>query len=75
MLGPNSGKKDLAMCVQIFCPMRSCLCGSVHVRILEETNNKRRRLVDIAPHWGEPHISYVDVMCAMMLMLLMYLIA
>jgi hypothetical protein len=36
---------------------------------------KRRRLVDVAPHWGEPRISCVDVLCAMMLMLFMYLIS
>jgi hypothetical protein len=55
--------------------MQSWLCGLVHVRILEETNKKRRILVDVAPHWGEPRISCVDVLCAMLIMLFMYLFA
>jgi hypothetical protein len=50
MLGPNSGKEDLARCAHISFPMQSLHCGLVHVIILEETNNKRRRLVDVAPH-------------------------
>jgi hypothetical protein len=61
-------------CVQISCPMWSWHCGLVHVRRLEETNKKRRRLVDVAPHWGEPRISCVNVLCAMVFMLFMYLI-
>jgi hypothetical protein len=40
-------------------------CGSVHVRILEEANKEEEELLDIAPHWGEPRISCVDVLCAM----------
>jgi hypothetical protein len=75
VLGPNLGKEDLARCAQISCPMRSWHCGLVHVRRLEETNKKRRRLVDVAPHWGEPRISCVDVLCAMVFMLFMYLIS
>ena len=59
VLEPNSGKEDLARCAQISCSMRSWHCGLVHVRILEETNTKRRILVDVAPHWGEPCISCV----------------
>jgi hypothetical protein len=65
----------MARCAQISCPMRSWLCGLVHVRRLEETNMKRRRLMDVAPHCGEPHISYVDVLYAMLYMLFMYLFA
>jgi hypothetical protein len=63
----------MARCAQIFCLMRSWLCGLVHVRRLEETNKKRRRLMDIAPHCGEPRISYVYVLYAMLSMLFMYL--
>jgi hypothetical protein len=55
--------------------MRSWRYVLVHVGILEETDKKRRRLVDVAPHWGEPRISCVDVFCTMMLMLFMYLIS
>jgi hypothetical protein len=62
MLGPNSGKEDLARCAQISCPMQSWSCVSVHVRILEEANKEEEvELVDVAPHWGEPRISCVDV--------------
>jgi hypothetical protein len=51
-------------------------CGSVHVRRLEEANKEEEEeLVDVAPHWGEPRISCVDVLCAMVFMLFMYLIA
>jgi hypothetical protein len=28
--------------------------------------------VDVAPHWGEPRISHVNVLGAMMFMLFMY---
>jgi hypothetical protein len=75
MLGPNSGKEDPARCTHISCPMQSWSCDLVHVRRLEETNKKRRRLVDVAPHWGEPHISCVNVLCDMVFMLFIYLIA
>jgi hypothetical protein len=58
---------------QISCPMRSWLCGLVHVRRLEETNKEEEELVDVAPHWGEPRISCVDVLCAMLFMLFMFM--
>jgi len=45
--------------------MQSWFCGSVHVRRLEEDNKEEEDLVDVAPHWGEPRISYVDTLCAM----------
>jgi hypothetical protein len=35
--------------------------GSVHVRILTKDNKEEEELVDVAPHWGEPRISYVMV--------------
>jgi hypothetical protein len=41
--------------------MQSGLCGSMHVRILEESNKEEEELVDVAPHWGEPRISRVVV--------------
>jgi hypothetical protein len=59
--------------VQISCLLRGHLCGLVHVRRLKETNREEEELVDVAPHWGEPRISYVDVLCAMLFMLFMYL--
>jgi hypothetical protein len=34
-------------------------CGSVHVRRLEGANKEEEEMVDVAPHWGEPHISCV----------------
>ena len=61
-------KVDLVRCAHITCPMWSELCGSVPVRILKKTNKEEEELVDVAPHWGEPHISYVDVLCAMLFM-------
>jgi hypothetical protein len=51
--------------VQISCPLRSCICDLVHVRRLEEVNKEEEELVDVAPHWGEPRISYVIVLFAM----------
>jgi hypothetical protein len=53
--------------------VRSELYGSVPVRRLKETNKEEDELVDVAPHWGEPHISYVDVISAMLFMMFMYL--
>jgi hypothetical protein len=35
---------------------------------IEETNKEEEELVDVAPHWGEPRISCVDVLCAMLFM-------
>jgi hypothetical protein len=64
-------KVDLVHCAQITCPMRSDLCGSVPVRILKETNKEEEELVGVAPHWGEPRISCVDVLCVMLFMLFM----
>jgi hypothetical protein len=49
------------------------LCGLVHVRKLKDTNKEEEELVDVAPHWGEPRISCVDVLCAMLFMMFMYL--
>jgi hypothetical protein len=44
----------------------------MHVRILEEDNKEEEELVEIAPHWGEPCISYVMVaLCSIVDMLLM----
>jgi hypothetical protein len=72
VLEPSLGKEDLARCTQISCPMRSGFCGSVHVRRLTEDNKEEEELVDVAPHWGEPHISCVVVsLCIMVDMLLM----
>jgi hypothetical protein len=31
---------------------------------------REEELVDVAPHWGEPHISCVMVLCAMFFVLL-----
>jgi hypothetical protein len=42
-------KEDLARCSQISYPMRSWLCGSMHVKILEETNKRGEELVDVSP--------------------------
>jgi hypothetical protein len=43
----------------------------VHVRTLEEANKEAEELVDVAPHWGEPRISCVDVICAVLLVCLL----
>jgi hypothetical protein len=52
-------------------PLQSWIYGSVNVIILEEAN-KEEELVDVAPHWGEPRISCVDVLCAIVFMVFMY---
>jgi hypothetical protein len=53
-------------CVQIFYPMWSGFCGSMHVRRLAEDNKEEEELVDVAPHWGETSISFVMVaLCSM----------
>jgi hypothetical protein len=49
-----------------------CAQEQRNVRSLK-TNKEEEELVDVAPHWGEPRISCVDVLCAMLLMLFMYL--
>jgi hypothetical protein len=41
--------------------MQNWIFGSVHVRILKETNKEEEDLVDVAPHWGKPCISCVVV--------------
>jgi hypothetical protein len=43
----------------------------MHVRDCRLINKNKKKLVDVAPHWGEPRISCVDVLCAMLLMLIM----
>ena len=60
-------------CVQISCPLWSWICGLVHVRRLEETNKEEEELVDVAPHWGEPRISCVDVLYEMLFIMFLYL--
>jgi hypothetical protein len=52
-------------CVRISCPLWSWICGLVHVGRLEESNKEEGELVGVAPHWGEPRISCVIVLCAM----------
>jgi hypothetical protein len=43
---------------------------------LKKTNKKEEEeLVDVSPHWGEPRISCVDVLCAMLFMFFMCLFA
>jgi hypothetical protein len=64
---------DLARCAQITCPVQSEICGSVPVRRLKETNKEEEELVDVAPQWGEPRISCVDVLCVILFMVFMYL--
>jgi hypothetical protein len=61
VLKPSLGKEDLARCAQISCPMQSGFLGFVHVRILTEDNKEDEELVEVAPHWGEPRISFVMV--------------
>jgi hypothetical protein len=68
-------KVYLVCCAQITCLVRSDLCGSVPIIILKKTNKEEEELVDVAPHWGEPCISFVDVLCARLFMLFMYLFA
>ena len=54
--------------------MNECwICGLVHVIRLKKINKEEEELVDVAPHWGEPRISYDIVLCAMLFMLFMYL--
>jgi hypothetical protein len=65
MLRPRSGKKDLAKCVQISCLMRSRILWLCACRRLTKDNNREEELVDIAPGWGEPHISCVVMLCVM----------
>jgi hypothetical protein len=72
-------KVDLVHCVQITCPVRSlalwlCAQEKMHVRDCRLIKKKKKKLVDVAPHWGEPRISCVDVLCAMLLMLFMLFI-
>jgi hypothetical protein len=44
----------------------------VNLRILEEDNKEEEELVDVAPHWGKPHISCVVVsLCNVVDILLM----
>jgi hypothetical protein len=38
----------------------------VHVRRLIKYNKEDKELVDVAPHWGEPHISCVMVSLCIM---------
>jgi hypothetical protein len=38
-----------------------CACKKI-----EEDNKEEEELVDVAPHWGEPRISCVIVLCAML---------
>jgi hypothetical protein len=49
-----------------------CAQEQKNVEILK-TNKEEEELVDVAPHWGEPRISCVDVLCAMLFILFMYL--
>jgi hypothetical protein len=54
--------------------LQSWIYVLVHVSRLEEANKQEEELVDIAPHWGEPPISGVDVFCALLFMLFMCLV-
>jgi hypothetical protein len=35
---------------------------------LKEDNKEDEELVDVAPCWGEPHISFVMVLCSILFM-------
>ena len=63
-------KVDLVHCAQITCPVQGldlwlCAQEQTHVRDCRLIK-KKKNLVDIAPHWGEPRISCVDVLCEML---------
>jgi hypothetical protein len=69
-------KVDLVRCAQITCPVQGlalwlCPWEKTHVRYCRLIKKKKKNLVDVTPHWGEPDIYCVDVLCAMLLMLLM----
>jgi hypothetical protein len=51
-----------------------CSQEQKNVEILKN-NKEEEELVDVAPHWGEPRISRVDVLCAILFILFMYLSA
>jgi hypothetical protein len=55
--------EELAMCL--------CAREKKNVESLQTTKEEEEESVDVAPHWGEPRISCVDVLCAMLLMLIM----
>jgi hypothetical protein len=48
----NSGKEDLAKCVQISCPLRSEISWICACIILREGNKREEELVDVTPGWG-----------------------
>jgi hypothetical protein len=48
-------------CTHISYHMWSCFYGFVHVRRLKEDNKEEEELVEIAPHKGEPHTSYIVI--------------
>jgi hypothetical protein len=70
-------KVDLVHYAQITCPVRGlalwlCAHEQTHVRYCKLIKKKKKnKLVDVALHWGEPRISFFDVLCAMLLMLIM----
>jgi hypothetical protein len=40
---------------------------------IEETNKEEEELVDVSPHWGEPRISCVNFLCAIVFMVFVHL--
>jgi hypothetical protein len=69
-------KVDLVHCAQITYLMRGLALWlysqeETHVRDCSLINKKKKKLVEVAPHWGEARISCVDVLCAMLLLLIM----
>jgi hypothetical protein len=57
-------------CMQISCPMQSRVLWLCACKTIDRRNKEEEELVDVAPHWGEPHISCVVVaLCIMVVML------
>jgi hypothetical protein len=50
-----------------------CAQEQKNVRSLKTNEEEEEEFVDIAPHWGEPRISCVDELCAMLLMFFIFL--
>jgi hypothetical protein len=70
----GSGK----VCVDLmsFAKLALWLCAQENKNVERlKTNKEEKELVDVAPHWGEPCISCVVVLCAMLFILFMYLSA
>jgi hypothetical protein len=71
----EGGSSEVCSDILSFVELALWLCAQEQRNVTSlKTNKEEEEVVDVAPHWGEPRISCVDMLCEMLLILFMLFI-